>query len=343
MTEPAADRDRDPAAIARCARVAACIFARHGVSFSAAHRGGGWSNVTWLAGGLVLRISIEAGSGRILREARLASILPPEVGYPPIVEAGVTEGLEWMLSKEVVGRNLGRIWPVLGWEERTAALRELWDRARAIHSVDLARAEAYAGGHSPFYASSATEAATQLARLEEAGVLVSQQVAVLWNALDGFWMALPSAPRVLNHGDLCTENALWNDGMVVALLDLEYAVLAPVELDLNELVKAAYAPPETPDPLPDPDAWGREGLRQAVSDIAVDTISTPDGADRLLGFALLLDLWSMENWLSKWDGREPWVGWAPYQALTSLADGAGGYLAPVLARLCAMREAPPSE
>ena len=320
MIEPAADRGRDPATIARCTRIAARIFARHQVDFSTARRGGGWSNATWVAERLVLRISVEAGSGRILREARLASILPLEVGYPPIVETGVTEGLEWMLTKEVAGRNLGEVWPVLGWEARTAALRGLWTKARAIHAVDLALAEEVADGRSPFYAPSVAEAA-------------------LSNALDRFWTALPSAPHVLSHGDLCTENALWNDGEVVALLDLEYALLAPVELDLNELVKTAYAPPERPDPLPDPDGTGQEGLRQAVSDIAVDTISTPDGADRLLGYALLLDLWSMENWLSKWDRREPWGDWAPYRALTLLTDGAGGYLAPVLARLRARQDA----
>jgi scyllo-inosamine 4-kinase len=169
-------------------------------------------------------------------------------------------------------------------------------------------------------------------------VLASDQVAVLSRALHRFWAAVASAPRVLVHGDLCTENALWNDGELVSLLDFEFAVVAPVELDLNELVKIFYTPPERPDLLPDPSGSGRERMRQAVVEIAVATISTPSGADRLLGFALLLELWSMENWLSKWDGKEPYVDWAPYQALTSLAGGVGGYLAPLLARLGAARE-----
>ena len=341
MIEPAADRYRDPAGIAKCARIAAHIFERHQVGFSTARREAGWSNATWSAGGLVLRISVETGTEHILREARLASILPLEVGYPPIVETGVTEGLEWMLTKEVAGRNLGELWPVLDWEARTTALCQLWDKARAVHSVDVLQAEAHVRNESPFYASSAAQAAGQLARLQEAGVLASGEVAVLSKTLGRFWAAVGSAPRVLNHGDLCTENAPWNDGGVVSLLDFEYAVVAPVELDLNELLKSAYAPPETDDPLPDPNGSGQERMRQAVADIAVATISTPGGADRLLGFALLLDLWSMENWLSKWDGREPYADWAPYRALTALADGAGGYLAPVLAHLGITREAQP--
>jgi aminoglycoside phosphotransferase (APT) family kinase protein len=287
-----------------------------------------------LAEGFVLRISIEPGSERLLREARLASLLPPEVGHPSIVETGVTEGLAWVVTREVAGRNLGDVWPVLGWEDRAIALRGLWDRAGAIHSVDPTLAGAYVDDRSKFYASGPAEAAAQLGRLQEAGVLVSDQVAALSPVLDRFWAARPLAPCALNHGDLCTENALWNDGKVVALLDLEYAVLAPVELDLNEVVKVAYAPPERPDPLPDPDGSGQDMLRQVVDEIASDTISTPDGADRLLGYALLLDLWMMENELSTWDGREPWEDLAPYRALTSLAGCSGGYLAPVLARLC---------
>src|SRR5204863_228122 len=41
--------------------------------------------------------------------------------------------------------------------------------------------------------------------------------------------------QVVNHGDLALMNALW-DGEVVALLDFEFAVLGPVEIDLCRLV-----------------------------------------------------------------------------------------------------------
>jgi scyllo-inosamine 4-kinase len=340
MSEPAADRYREPARIAQCARIAARIFERHRVDFSTAQREGGWSNATWSAGGLVLRISVESGAERLAREARLASLLPPEVGYPPIVESGVTEGLEWMLAKRVSGRNLGDVWPALGWEARATALCELWAKAQAVHSVDPVLARAYTRDESPFYAPTAAQAAEQLERLEEAGVLAPRQAAILSEALEGYWAAMDSAPRVLDHGDLCTENALWDRGHVVALLDFEYAIVAPVELDLNELVRSVYAPPERADPLPDPDGAGRGRLRQAVADIAVAGASAPGGADRLFGFSLLVDLWGTENELSIWRrGRESWVNWAPYRALTMLADGAGGYLAPVLARLDATRGA----
>jgi scyllo-inosamine 4-kinase len=328
-----ADQYRDPAILAKCARIAASVFERHHVDWATAQREGGWSNATWSAGGLVLRVAIDAGTQRMLREARLASLLPPEVGYPPVVETGETEGLEWMLAKRVAGRNLGAVWPTLDWESRSAALEQLWAKARAIHSVDPALAQVHTSAESPFVAPNAEAARAQVARLEAAGVLAPGQAAVLSQTLDRFWAAMAPASRVLNHGDLGLENALWEDGRVVGLLDLEYAIVAPVELDLHELVKCGFAPPERPDPLPDPDGSGLARLRRAVSDIAAATLSTPESADRLLGFTLLVDMWMMETELSLWDGEESYVDWGPYRALVSLADGQGGYLAPVLNRL----------
>ena len=75
MLESGADQYRDPLKMARCARVAARAFKRRSVGFSAAERLGGWSNATWSAGGLVLRVAVEAGTEHLRREARLASVL----------------------------------------------------------------------------------------------------------------------------------------------------------------------------------------------------------------------------------------------------------------------------
>ncbi len=331
--EVEADRCRDPDTLAELAAIAAGIFARYQVAFSTVRRAGGWTNATWLGGGLALRLSVETGTSELLREARLAALLPRAVGYPQIVDTGLADGHAWLLMQEGPGQNLGEAWPALGWEARISALRQFWARAQAVHGVSVAAASAHARPASPFYASSPEEAAASLARLEAQRVLASPQVAVLRQALDRFWAALPLAPRVLNHGDLSIENALWDGGQVVALLDFEFAVIAPVELDLNELLKCAYAPPERDDPLPDPGGGGLRRLQETAADIATPVAATPEGPEVLLGYAILLELWSMENWLSKWDGAEPFAPWQPYRTLTSLADGAGGYLAPVLARL----------
>ena len=176
-------------------------------------------------------------------------------------------------------------------------------------------------------------ARASLNRLIGHGVLASNQAGVLEQLLDRFWKALPSAARVLNHGDWTFENAIWHEGRVVALLDFEFAVIAPVELDLNELVKCAFAPSEWNDPLPDPDGAGLKRMRAAVTDLAIPLLSHPGGKDLLTGYAILLELWLLEDWLAHPEGEGPLEGWQPYRMLVSLAGGGGGYLAPLLTQL----------
>jgi len=330
MTDLPADQHRDSQMIARLNAIAAQVFTRHGIDFAGARRAGGWTNATWLAGGLALRLATQPGNENIRREARLAALLPPEVGYPPVLETGVTDGYEWSLSKEIPGRNLGELWPELDWEQRTAALRELWRKIRAVHSVHLAAARNLAREQPWFNAPGPQEAKANLNRLVDLGLFSRRQADRLEEMLKPFWRVRPSATCVLNHGDLTIENALWHEGRVVALLDFEFAVIAPLELDLNELVKMAFAPSEWPDPLPDPDGAGLQSLRAAVAELALPLLDHPGGCHLLLGYAILLELWLLETWLAHPEGEGPLETWQPYRMLLSLTDGQGGYLAPLL-------------
>jgi aminoglycoside phosphotransferase (APT) family kinase protein len=331
MSEAPSDHYRNHEMLELLRSIAAGIYARHGVDFATANRAGGWSNITWLAGGLALRLSTRQGNDRILREAKLASILPPEVGYPPILETGVTGGYEWSLSKEIPGKNLGHVWPNLDWDERTTALCQLWDKVQAVHTTDIAAAADLARKKSWFYASDAGEVAACFQRLVQQRVLSSYQVEILGKALECFWKVLPEAVCVLNHGDLTVENALWNEGQVVALLDFEFAVIAPAELDLNELLKFVFAPADMNDPFQESRNAGFQQARQAVTELALPVLNHPGGKDLLMGYAILLELWLLEEWLSHPEGEGPLKQWQPYRCLVSLADGRGGYLAPILA------------
>jgi hypothetical protein len=58
-----------------------------------------------------------------------------------------------------------------------------------------------------------------------------------------------------------------------------------------------------------------------------------EAIDRLHGYAGLLQVWAMHNWLTNWDGRQDQNAWRPYQMLTALAASNGGYLAPDLAQV----------
>jgi aminoglycoside phosphotransferase (APT) family kinase protein len=304
--------------------VASRIFARHGIDFAAARRAEGWSNATWIAGGLALRIATRQGSENIRREARLAQLLPAEVGYPPRVDSGVSDGLEWCLSKEIPGRCLGDVWPELGWEERAAALRGMWRKAQAVHAVALAPAACLAGRRAWFNTTDAAEASASLARLEQQGMFTSTQVDALRTALDRFWLALPAADCVLNHGDLTLANAIWDAGQVVSLLDFEYAVIAPAELDINIWLTHAFGPEDTG--LAAHEQAGQAMLRDLAVRLAQPALDHPGGPELLLGYAILLELCRLELWLLHPEGEGPLAGWEPYLRLGSLADGEGGYL-----------------
>jgi scyllo-inosamine 4-kinase len=336
MSDTPADQHRDPGTLAHLKTIAVAVFARHGVDFSSARRAGGWTNATWLAGGLALRLSVRPGSDDILREARLAAFFPPEVGYPPLLESGTTDGYAWSLSRELPGRSLGEVWPELDWEARAAALRQLWWRTRAVHRVDLAALGELARKQPWFFPAGAGEADAALARLAAQGLFTPGQARVLGACLRRFRETLPVSACVLNHGDLTLDNAFWHAGEVIALFDFEYAVAAPLELDLNELVKMAFPPPgpeEPPHPPGSPAFRGQELLRSTVAELALPLLDHPGGPDLLAGYAILLELWLLEDWLAHPEGEGPLETWQPYRMLLSLADGQGGYLAPLLARV----------
>jgi aminoglycoside phosphotransferase (APT) family kinase protein len=305
--------------------IAAAVFARYGVDFASARRALGWSNATWLAGGLALRMAVQPGNDRLFREARLAALLPAQAGYPRQVESGATDGFAWVLSQEVAGQPLGQIWPGLNWADRQAALCQLWEKAEAVHSVDVQAAAPLARQRAWFNSTDAAAADAATRRLLEQGLFTLAQADALAFALRCFWQALASAVPVLNHGDLTLDNTLWRDGQVVCLLDFEYAVLAPAALDLNVLLTCVFGPDQD-----EPDPLGRDKAQRALARLAAPLLAQPGGADLLLGYAILLEQWHLEDWLAHPDGEGPLEQWEPYRRLLSLADGQGGYLAALL-------------
>jgi aminoglycoside phosphotransferase (APT) family kinase protein len=303
--------------------LAAAIFARHGVEFARAERAGGWTNAVWLTETLVLRLSTSQENENLLREARLATRFPAVVGYPLIVETGKTDGFAWSLAARLPGIPLGEAWEDLHWEERTTALQELWERAGGVHSVPVAEIPSFVPRRAWFNSTEAGEAEASLLRLTEAGIFAASESQVLRNALERFWCALPPSPCVLCHGDLTPGNALWHAGHVTSLLDFEFAVLAPIQLDLNHLIKLAFGPSQ----MFDSDRQGDIQFRRAVKELALPLLTQAGSFDLLMGYAILLELWLLELWLAHPEGEGPLEQWEPLRRLRSLADGRGGYLA----------------
>ncbi|GAA2532471.1 MULTISPECIES: phosphotransferase family protein [Streptomyces] len=310
------------------ASVAAEVFRRHGVDFARARRAAGWTNATWLAGGLAVRVARVPGTGDLSREAQLAAVLPREVGYPNVVDTGTTRGFEWVVTDEIAAGSLDDAWADLDWDRRIAATRQLWARAEAVHRVAPDVAAPLLRHRNPFYAPTLDEAKAGLRRLHTADVLTGREFVGLARALDRHWAALPGAVSVLNHGDLSPVNALWDGTRVVSLLDFEFAVLAPVHLDLNELVKLAFAPPEHGTAPTEEETAGRRRFQAAVTELARPLLRTASDVDLLIGHSIQLETWGLERELSK-PGREAYRTWEPYRMLVALADGGGCY-APLL-------------
>ncbi len=314
--------------------IAAAIFARHGVDFAAAQRAGGWTNAVWLADALVLRLSTTkdqpASSSPLLREARLAALFGPAVGYPALVDAGTTGGYAWTLAARIPGSSLGAAWEGLNSDARITALHGLWARAEAVHTVPAAGAAAIVGRRAWFNNTDAREAEAGLHRLAQQGILTAPASSVLQDALSRFWRAVPDAPCVLSHGDLTLDNAMWHAGQVVGLLDFEFALLAPIQLDLNHLLKCAYAPPDSAPSGAAHAGHGTDELRRSVQALALPLLAHAADRDLLLGYAILLELWLVQLWLAHPEGEGPLEQWEPLRRLRALADGTGGYLAPLL-------------
>jgi aminoglycoside phosphotransferase (APT) family kinase protein len=305
--------------------IAASIFSRHGIDFATAQRAGGWTNAVWMTDDLVLRLSTRKERKNLLQEAKLSALFPSQVGYPQIVETGTTAGYAWTLAKKLPGKSLGDAWDDLLCEERVIALQGLWARAQAVHSVSCEEVAATVSRRAWFNSTNPEEAEVSLIRLAKEEVFTQAETFMLQGALAHFWEVLPSVPCVLCHGDLTRDNAMWHEGQVTALLDFEFAVMAPVQLDLNHLVKSAFGPGDAAT-----DMREAQQIRQAVKELALPILAQPNSKVLLVGYAILLELWLLEDWLVHPEGEGPLEQWEPLQRLHLLADGMGGYLAPLL-------------
>ena len=137
---------------------------------------------------------------------------------------------------------------------------------------------------------------------------------------------------MLNHGDLGKVNLLWRDGKVVALVDFEFAVIGPVEIDLNEILKFAFAPPNSAGSSPD-SVQGRRLAQDAASRIGRDVVASSGGIDVLLGCSIMLESWDLENELTTAGYFGDPADLKSHQLLSALAVGNAGHLAHLLATL----------
>jgi scyllo-inosamine 4-kinase len=324
MSEPGAethrlDERRDPTEVAVVRSLAAQVVAEHGGDLSRMRRALGVSNATWVGDGLAVRIANTPLVDHMAAEVALVRALPPEVGHPRILGAGTIEGHDWIVTEEVQGQNLREAWSTLTPEERGRAIRQLWARARVVHDA-TSSLHLLVGPVSGFIPTP-DEAMAAAARVSSALGLTDAQRSRLHEAIGDYYRAAPVVEQVVNHGDLALMNALW-DGDVVALLDFEFAVLGPVEIDLCRLVWEASCPEDgqTADPVAVAVAFA----------IAARDGDPVHGRSLLLGAALLDQLRDVEIWLARNRAEDRFEDWHPDRLLRGLLDADGGYLTPAL-------------
>jgi scyllo-inosamine 4-kinase len=253
-------------------------------------------------------------------EVELVHALPPEVGHPKILGVGTIEGHDWIVTEEVRGQNLHEAWPTLTREERRRAIGQLWARVRLVHDATPSL-RLLVGSHAGFIPATADDATAAADRVSAALGLPDVQRSRFHEIIGDYYRAAPVVEQVVNHGDLALMNALW-DGEVVALLDFEFAVLGPVEIDLCRLVCEALVSADRQ--RSDNDAGA------AAFAIAARERDPVHGRALLLGAAVLDQLRDLEIWLGRDRAEDRFEDWRPDRLLTGLLETDGGYLEPAL-------------
>jgi scyllo-inosamine 4-kinase len=204
------------------------------------------TNEVWLTATHAVRVNRHPNN-RLYREALVAEVLPPEVGYPPIVAHGGGRGEDWLVQERMPGRPLAHVWPDLRDDQRRAAVDQLAARLAVLHKTpappDLPPIE-----HAPQLLEVGAIDPTRpvVAALREAAELPHVDPRMLNRAAD--WVLdlaeslVPFESATLVHGDVTFENILWHAGEVTALLDVEWARPGPRDLDLDILLRCAAYP-----------------------------------------------------------------------------------------------------
>jgi len=303
-------------------KIASQIFEQHGLKFKTAERAGGWTNAVWYNGDFVLRLSLSKNSDRIRREVELAGLLPQSVGYPTIITTGVTHGYEWSFSNRIRGKNLSDVWNNLSLQEKAKAVEQILDMMKAIHSIDVHKAEHLSlrrAWYNPFIKN---ESIADIERYVSQEVFTAQQGNVLCGIIENFYQCLENAEPVLNHGDITMDNILWHEGEVVSLMDFEHSSISPSQLDLHSIINLALVPDDVL-----LIAEHKKETEQYIDDMINlfrPMLTQECDKDLLLGYAILFRQRFLEFWLNAPKGELHQVD--AYQKILSLCDGDGGYL-----------------
>jgi hypothetical protein len=229
---------------------AAGLLAAHGIGGAAPVRMQGWSNAIWASDTHVVRISSGRFDQSLSYEADVLRALA-HVACPRVVAGGRIGAREWMIQTRMAGENLMQTWPRLGLAERERAVRALALALRGVHASPL-RTEL----HEPPWRAAAVRPGGDLSialrldpihyrRLVDANLAGCTAPAALLAATSLFVEArlagFDDDIAVLAHGDVTFANVVW-DGTTASLVDFESAGAAPIDRELDVLLRFLDGP-----------------------------------------------------------------------------------------------------
>jgi aminoglycoside phosphotransferase (APT) family kinase protein len=204
------------------------------------------TNEVWLTEQHMIRLN-RRHDARLRKEMAIAQLLPDILGYPAILAYGGEEGDDHLVTERPSGQVLAHAWPSLTGQQRHAAVIGLAEILQAVHSVrlpldippiaDPPLLESVSRVSPTENVVAALALIARHAHIDD-GVLTSVQAMVrdLTLALEPF-----ESPTMI-HGDLHFENVLWDGHRVSGLLDFKWARPAPIDLELDVLLRYCSLP-----------------------------------------------------------------------------------------------------
>lgn len=185
------------------------------------------SNEVWRIGDLYVRICWRGDRARLFREAQVATLLPPEIGYPEILGVGEDDDISWMVTRAVAAVPVSKVIHNLDSNTRERAGRCLGKLLHIVHGIPVPRGinnrpgvDIVGEDRYPLPIPRAYKVLETIRRMPEVETsvidLIETQLEEL-EPLDPF-----AQPGVLLHGDAGIENLLWHEGQVVGLIDFEW-------------------------------------------------------------------------------------------------------------------------
>jgi scyllo-inosamine 4-kinase len=203
------------------------------------------TNEVWETNDVVLRVNRRLHS-RLRREAEIASLLPPDVPYPTVIEVGGGSGQDWVVLDRIPGTPLVRAWPTMDRADRHRAVAELAGKLRSLHATRVPRELADISDPPQLLVPGPRAVDPVLQALDRVETLEFVD-----RALIGDVRAYVRSTRAvldpfesdhLIHGDLHFQNLLWDGQHITAMLDLEFARAAPPDLDLDVFLRFCAYP-----------------------------------------------------------------------------------------------------